>query len=440
MRKAHVRLLSLVLLAVLSYSAVVISTGKPSTPQPLTLYERNIVTAEPSGLKIHARLRVWGYNTETQTYENIWTVEGISYSSVAIGNVDRNDTDREIVAVTRRKIRVGSKSYHEIYFHVYKEGVSGVWKESPGVEDPTYWFSEVTISDLDEDGLNEIVMVTERHLVVYRYNCDTEEFEIVCSWNSSTFAEEHLGAQEELHLQSVTVGDVNSTSSGVEILVSGYVLRRIDSTPVKENKGFVFVFNKDAGLIAWTGVEAYLEDQTLRVGDLDNDGYLEICSTGSVKIGTDEQEYYQSYILVWNRKLELIVKYMVFETTEEPWTHLDVGELNSTYPGEEIALGSADPDLIILYGFSEEENNLVEYKRLELDYYRVTINNVYIADSDGDGSNEVVVSGYGSEETQGTYGRSGRFYLEVFSAALSSEWRRIGGERGEMEVWYAAIG
>ena len=431
MRKAHVILLSLVLLAVLSYSAVVKFTKKPSTPQPLTLYKRNIVTAEPSGLKYNARLRVWGYNADNKTYENIWIVEGISYSSVAIGNVD-SDPDREIVAVTRR-------SYHEIYFHVYKEGVSGVWKESPGVEEPTYWFSEVTISDLDGDGLNEIVMVTERHLVVYRYNCDTKEFEIVYSWNSSTLAEElGLEEQEELHLCSVTVGDVNATSSGVEILVSGYVLRRIDSTPVKENKGFVFVFNKDAELIAWTEVGAYLGDQTLRVGDLDGDGDLEICSTGSVKIVTDEQEYYQSYIFVWSNTLDLIVQYKVFETTEEPWTHLDVGELNLTYPGEEIALGSGNPDLIILYGF--EGNSLVEYGRKVLDYYRVTINNVYIADSDGDGSNEVVVSGYGSEETQGTYGRSGRFYLEVFSAALSSEWRRIGGERGEMEVWYAAIG
>jgi len=411
--KKHVIVLILTAILVISLQPVVAVAGKPDKPPrkpeepkpeipPLKLNDMNIVTAEPDG---DGRLRVWGYTGGDPAYGNIWIAENVHYDSVAIGDVD-NDDEIEIVGTTGYKVTV--------------------WKRSAHVkEDRVFWGNEIIITDVDpsnENG-NEVIMITPHRLVVYTYDGD---FNIMSCNNFP----------EYLSTVSVTVGDLDNDENK-EILVS--VIRPGSD---HENEGYLYVFdyggsNLNLLLNPPIEIDARLNRESLRVGDLNGDGTLEICSTGYRKIG----DLYEAYIFIWNHEgikiLDELLLLLLDRTIAPYWT-LDVGQLDSdSY--DEIALEMRKPNPEIkLYSFTN--NLLEEICTIPIDEPSVIRGNVLIADSDDDGDNEIVV--YGSCRSDRS-SNTGRFYLEVFDYQVdqwASIWDRVGGEYGEFEVWDAAVG
>ncbi len=420
-------IIAFLFVAIMILPVTVVSKKPTPEPEPtLQLNSVNIITAEPNG--DGRRLHVWGY--ADNSYENIWTAESVGYDSVAIGDVD-DDGKREIVAITSSKVTEGrgksGTSWYNVFFDVYKEGESGVWLSSEGVrEDRVFWSNEITIADLDGDSVNEIVMITANWVVVHRFlpgvSPGEGSFEIV--GQRSSFID-----GRSLSLRSVTVANIDGDPFN-EILVSA-------TDRGEENLGYLLIF-QDAGLdeeFIQINMSARLSDQSLRVGNLDGEGYPEIVSTGFRQNG----DLYQPFLFVWkyNGGWGLIVEKSIWpETSNWPWVHAAVGELSPSSPGEEIVLVTSNPDQVILYALASTGDRLDEVWTLTLDYFSVTINNVIVANSDNDEANEIIISGGGRRGRN-----SGTFYLEVFDSDGSREWDLLGGEKREhTEVWNAAVG
>ena len=105
------------------------------------------------------------------------------------------------------------------------------------------------------------------------------------------------------------------------------------------------------------------------------------------------------------------------------------------HPGEEIVFALQHQMLVTLC-YWEGGNTLTTINNATLyDYYFVEIGNVYIADSDGDNKNDVIIIGAGRTDPD-----SGRFYLEIFNENLTRKWYRLGGNPNETDVGNAAIG
>jgi len=426
-----------IILAISIHSAIVLAKGKseepPGKPNPeiplLKLNDKNIVTAEPDG---DGRLRVWGYTSEDPTYENIWTAENVHYDSVAMGDVDNDPDTIEIVGTTGYRVTEGKgksrTTYYKIFFNVYKPDESGVWKTSDHVtEDRVFWGNEIIIADVDptNGNGNEVIMITPHWLAVYTY--DEPAFTIMSSFNFP----------EASATKSVTVGDLDKDGNQ-EIIVS-VIIPGSDH----ENEGYLYIFeydNSNLNLLSdptINDINARLNRGSLCVSDLGGDESLEICSTGYRKIG----DFYEVWIFIWDDAGTIILEELLSEldSTIAPYWTLDVGQLDSdSY--DEIALEIREPNRgIKLYNF-DTTNGLEEICTIPIDDPSVIRGNVLIADSDGDGDNEIVA--YGSARADPS-SHTGRFYLEVFNyqeGVWSSIWSRVEGEYGEFEVWSAAVG
>lgn len=391
-----------------------------SEAPPLQLSDVNIVTAEPDGI---GRLRVWTY--VGNGYDNIWAAECVGYISVAIGDAD-NDGKREIVGSTRREVKEGRGesgiSWYEVFFDAYKEGEGDVWLSSEGVrEDRYHWMHRITIADIDEDRENEVVMITAHSLVVYKFL--ENSFKIVSSRNS--FVEGRT-----LLLRSLVVRDIDGDGVN-EVLVSAH-----DEEMYYE--GYLLMFK---GVMLEPVDVAYVDASLsidLCVGDLDDHGHMEICSTGTRQVG----DRYRVYTFVWKYEgtLELIVEHLAMESSDWMIRSLTVGELRGEYPGEEIIAATLlEPSVSQLTMYSLDSKSidgtliyeLVERKReiLHFDPLRVSINHLYIGDPDADGQDEIIACG-------GNF----NFYLEVLDVNLNSEWQRSVKGGWESDVWYAAVG
>jgi hypothetical protein len=417
---------------VLSLQAIIVVAGKPEKPpekpgEPLPELPEltpttNIVTAEPDG---GGRLRIWAYQGDPQGYANIWTADNVHYDAVAIGDVDDNPDTMELVGTTGYRVTEGSgksrTTYYKMFFDVYHEGISGVWKTSEFVpEDRVYWSNEIVIADVDpaEGNGNEVVLLTPHWLVLYKYNGDT--FAIRSSYSFP----------ENLSAKSVAVGNLD-IDGDLEVVVS--VIRPGSDY---ENEGYLYLFDYDAGLTLRSDpifIDARMEQSSLCVSDLDGDGDLEICSTGYRKPGDSAGN------LLLDQPLSLAL-----DPTMMPYWTLAVGQLDSD-PAEEIVVEIRDPTREIkIYKYTPDNSDNIEEIEV-IDTITITDpsvirGNVHVADSDGDGTHEVIAYGsYRSDRRSNT----GRFYLEVFEndgSGWASVWSRGGGEYGEYEVWDVAVG
>ncbi len=395
--------------------------GKCPAPDPLNLGPVNIVTGEPNG---DGWLRAWEWDAAAREYIPTWRADCRHPDAVAVGNVDTTD-DREIVATSKSKVTEGKGkarvSYYNVFLDVYKDGVAGVWASTPAVrEDRVFWMNEVAIGDVLPDPGNEIVMIKYGWLVIYAYSATDNGFQVAAIL--------HLAA-EGLVPRSLAIANVGEPT-GNEILVTV----RPDGTT---NEGYLRIYSAGIGALALVDAMffgASPADQTLRVGDLDGFGPPEIVTTGYKEVN----DGFSSWLLIWMQVGSAWNLVVDAHVSDQRWTHTGVGDLRPGEGFDEIVVSTMDPDEIILYRFSATNGGygVTEILRRTLDYPVVTVNNVLVADPDGDGDLEVVASGGGS-----TGKGSGSIYLEVLDADLGQEWLLLGGDRDvDGEVWHAAVG
>lgn len=404
--------------------------GKPEPQIPfLNLSNVNIVTAQAGG---PMQLNVWG-NSGEYDYEHIWTAEGIHHPNVAMGDAD-NDGITEIVAPTYRRVGGKGGAYREIFFNVYKDGEEGIWKSSEAFRESSYP-REITIADVGGIPGNEVVMITDNKLVTFKYSNEFGEFGIISKIDLNLSS---IVPGQTLILRSVTAGNIDLYYDD-EIFVSANVKGG--------GQGYVLVFDycpDEPMLINEISIDAGLSLQSLRVGDLDADGFLEICSTGYRKV----DDLYNTFIFIWNAGGESLCDEKIFGNFELPHLiFLDVGDIGEGN-GDEILVGSCNVP-ISLFGWDETGLAFIRDVTPEDIHpgYRMGINNVNIADAGGGPEKEIIVCGLGRAFSDSN--RKGKppktvndFYLEVFDANLDSLWSRVGGDsdKDEYEVWYAAIG
>jgi len=445
--------------------------SRPPAPT-LTLSARNIVvtqeeyTNDPCG---GGRLHVWSFNNGE--YENTWTAKTFKFSNIALGDVD-GDAKREIVALGHCKmteIKQGDViEYYKYFICVYKEdhqvaqNEMGIWKTTyydalknnireAGYYHPQYsWCREIALADVDGDDINEIIVMTGHWLTIYEYDPNAVDRN-----NDSLGALKKIAevrptfSKKPVRLKSVTVRDVDG-KTGKEIIVTANrerIVKYISGvySSYIENDGYVFFYKFNDGTLELSSclpIKAFLTDQSLRSGDLDNDGTQELCTTGFKKAG----DMYQGYIFLWDytSQWELqeipvgVPENIMIEEGFETYTprnHLEIGELNTEHSGEEIVLALQHQMLVTLF-YWEGGTKLTTINNATLyDYYFVEIENVYIADTDGDEKNEIVVTGAGRSGPE-----SGRFYLEIFDENLTRKWYRLGGNPRETDIASAAIG
>lgn len=413
--------------------------GKVKPAPELLLFEPpNIVTTESNAL------RVWNCALGPSDSMNpIWSTKIPGYNSVAVGDVD-GDNLKEIVVPEIKEIRKKGGNApcagpFKIFLNVYKEGQSDIWESTEGygkglgggyVEDPAR-FAEVVIDDVDQDGVDEVILRTANYLAIFKYIAGKLQ---IASWINVS----DLKLDIKAIFYAVTTGDIPKDSGGYE---DKEIIVFVKEWTENFDEGWIFIFDKD--LTSWDEIIAIPSirgGESLRVADLDGDTSPEICLTGSREsLDTGWQPYvfvWDFYINAWNPSEVYIPNWDINATNTTPYVGLDVGELygNSTN-GEEIVVYSNLPNTsdyqLIIYKYDHTNGIFMPSCPVQVQAH---ISNVEIGDvvNDNSGRNEIIAAG------RAKLGAQGVFYLEVFGSSLDSLWQRV-GERKEGMVFDTAI-
>jgi len=417
-------------LFILLFFGITISpTQAKDKPKPissrLTLKASNIVTYE----LYKNRIRVWGNDGDGEGYSNIWTAEEVNYRSIAIGDID-GDGQEEIVGlgVCERVYGKGKnrEKEYEIFINVYKEGQQGIWmttysdNENIIIEEKDTSYYEIVLNDIDGDNLNEIILMTRTYLTIYKYDNDTGILKKIASRQLSKDIpfDKDVGS---FGLKSVTAGDIDRDGQK-EIIAAGDLI----ST---ENKGCIFICNlpdsdTELNLKNTIYVEYNFSKNSLRAGDLDRDGYMELCASVYNMSGSYPNYNYASYLLIWDYVQEAFAcEELELEDDEPylPWNPLDVGNLDNDPTRDEIALVVGHSKQLLIYNW--ETSGFSNLYTIDLNPL-TTIVDIAIGDSNSDGNNDINIAG-NIYETIKRIRSSWIFYLAVYDVYREQLWEQV---------------
>ncbi len=442
MKKLHILKLILVL-SILAFALVFVGInlaqaggkGKPPKPEPeeqaLVLNTKNIISV---GRGRKAELKVWG-NVSENDYQQIWSYK-ISHSAVAIGDVDNDPATREIVVPHGAKITEGKGKnavpYNRIHLRVYKEGVQGCWRSTYAVENGSVTQSslmalyDITIADVDGSPGNEIIIISREWLLIYQYDPDLADFQIIGSIHKSDLEPTlFLNSDRILKFQCVAAEDIDGDSKD-EIILSAYVS---DENGAVDNLGYLMTFQySDLGHPNVREVDARFSGGSLCTGDVNDDESYEICSPVYRK---ESDGLYYGYIYVWDKTLSLIKQIWTGSSyTSTPSLKMDVGNVDEVAPGEEIVYATRFPEeKIVVYNFlSEAFDSFV----LQDD---ISIFELNVTDYGNDGEEKIIGTGRI---------RSRNLLYHVvfgFGTGFQKEWEYIGDTPDEeIRTWDVAVG
>ncbi len=413
-----------------------IGTHDPGVPQstgPLTLQEGDIVSTEFS---LSGTLRVWRKDT-VNSYKEVWKIHPVRHASVAVADIDGDGRDEIIgTAICRELEPKGDRteSSYRFFLNVYKDGVKDWWKTTffskadCVYEGSNFEVAEITCGDVDGLPGNEIIIITKRNLAVFGYDPGLDEIKLMRSRDS-------FFDDKELFLKSVALVNVDADPAK-EIIVTADEWKDQGAVP---NKGWLMMFKVEDSwlvLIESIPVDANLAYQSLRAGDIIKGEGMEIVTPGY----RNNQGKFNSFILVYGVNGERLADRKLFELDHSPqrYVHLDVGNL-AEHEGEEILVGHHAFDELVYYYW--DGSDLVEGSRYPLgnNQYVVSLTNILINDTTKapDQFSEVILCGAGETDDQ-----AGRMFLELlgFHRGFFPKWRRVGGEQGDIEVSYVAVG
>jgi len=407
-----------------------LAQGVPQSTGPLVMKDSDIITTEFAG---NGRIRIWRKD-RANSYQEVWRIEPLRHTSLAVGNIDE-EADNEIVAPNLCRVteKRGERevSRFKFFINVYKQGEKNTWRstyesdEDCVFEDKDFLISEVAIGNVDGEPGNEIVLITQNCLAIFKYDPKEDRLKLVRSRYS-------LLEGRSLFIKSVVVENIDDDEIDEIIIAADHWT----GTGMVVNKGYIFLLKVQDDwprIYRTIGTGANLSYQSLRIGDVIPGGGKEIISPGYRK----ESDVWNTFILGWNSSGEKVIDRPVYDfgQLQSRMVHLDVGDLDGN-PGDEVIIGHHAPDELIAYFWNGSD--LIEGTRYPLDA-KVALSNVYIVNSKdkSDALSEVIVCG--------GYGRAsdpaGNFYLEIlgFNDGFFSKWKRTGGEKGELNVSYAAL-
>ncbi|MFC2160961.1 hypothetical protein ACFLRX_04845 [Acidobacteriota bacterium] len=406
-------------------------SGVPQSTGPLEMRDDDIITAEDGPF---GKVRVWRKD-RTNSYKEVWRIETVWHTALAVGNIDDNP-DLEIIA-PNNCIFVEQKGDKEItsrkyFINIYKQGEKNTWKgtfssnEDCIFETPRFRNAEVAIGNVDDEPGNEIILITQTYLAIFKYDTEEEKLKLVRSRDT-------ILGDTPLFIKSVVVENIDDDPAE-EIIVAA---DQWTGTGMVVNKGYIFILKMQDDwptLIRTISSDANLSYQSLRIGDVIPGGRKEILSPGYRK----ESDLWNTHILGWDSKGNKVIDRPVYSSghIRSRIIHLDVGNLDGIQ-GDEVILGHHAPDELICYFW--DGDNLTEGSSFPLDL-KVALTNVYITKprKTSDTPGEVILCGAYAKQSDD----DGRFYLEVlgYNEEFFSKWKHSGGDYTESFVSYAAMG
>lgn len=412
---------SLALCLLLFVAIQLVEAKKPKPPEELLqLNTKNIVTTTPIG----EIMRVWGSLWPEPGYENIWTKEGERYKAVALGDID-GIGGRELYAASVNYVR---RRGYRIVVDVYEENLAGIQLSSPEVWDRSFVNCELILADVTGDSNNEIILSTDHNLVVFGYDKPGHIIQLAYKDNI-----DDIFSDQNYWIYSIAVANVVDTDPAGEILLG--------VNPVGYDAGYLFIYNlvgNSLEKISRFDCSSGMRIWSLAAGVDGSDRSLKICASAFSYQNPPERSC-QNYLLIWDLGgLELSIP--IGDPTSSRF-RLDVGDVLED-SGDEIVLIRNDfqPNKLEIYTLSGGKTSW----EAQASSSEGSFSNVYIADSDGDGSKEIVCIGAAPQRLgkKGKGAISGSYYyIEVFGINSTSEWMVIGGEPRRHEApWDAAIG
>jgi hypothetical protein len=404
------------------------ANGVPQSTGTFEVSPVDLVETEFAG---SGRLRVWRSRNSADPFE-AWRIEPVRHTTFAMGNLDE-DANIELAAPghCREYEKPGDLATSKIRFFInaYKYGFKDWWKTT--FYDPTqcviekdnYEFTETVIADVDNVPGNEVVLLTAHALSIFKFDEKTGEMRLACT--RKTFID-----NVNTLMRSVVVADIDGDGLS-EIVATAHEGEEGAESP---GKGWLFVLRWQDGGPAVSRVEALpgmTSARALKIGDVVPGGPKEaVLAIYRVVKGVK-----YGYVVGWTFDGGFIFEKLIDEVGEGQYggIFLAVGNL-SAGPGDEVLVGRNNPNEII--SFFWRDNGLVQGPKIGFDA-NARINNVQIGPSRRkDYYSSVLVNGMGEQE-----GRQGKFFLELlnFSDGFFPEWIRLGGEKEDLRVSYAAF-
>jgi hypothetical protein len=148
---------------------------------------------------------------------------------------------------------------------------------------------------------------------------------------------------------------------------------------------------------------------------------------------------YRAYLLGWTADGDKFIDMPLPDSESEDPVFAPLGIGDFAFDAGDDILVAVKPGKLDFYSW--RENALIHRGSFEVGPPGAVVNSINIGDSDGDRHQEIVLGG--ANLANGP--QSGRFYLEVLGYSdskneFTSLWKRVGGDKGETEVWSAKIG
>lgn len=462
---------AILLLTLLTTSVTVWYTHFTAPPPITPMRQANLATTEFGG-----HLRVWNYIASSDEYSNTWSTENNAYLAATFGDL-MNDGSTELLAIAIQESPDQPSQW--ITFDVYAPSGSSQWRQIGSSTDLAGIDVEqhpqnvaLFIEDVDGQPGNEVILMTPYYIRLYQYSIASASFNLITSKETAAFVD---GLQ--VYFESMDIGDVDADGQN-EIVLS---LNTLDV----ENHAYIVIchdaaltdymlFTVDADLGTQGTLTLSNHARSLRLGDLDGDGDLEICSAGhrvervprtsiggldegtggfiSVDIDVEPYtwprvrpgNYYQNILFIWDHKGRLLLEQHFGETFNYyEMIHLAIGDLDSDSSRDELALAASTfmPSRVYIYALAEGQLQKLWHSWIRRSSSsRIIFYSLSIADANGDERNEIIVSGRYQSPVEVFSADIGTFYLEILDSSGESRWYRLGGATDEREVWYTTIG
>jgi hypothetical protein len=384
------------------------------------------------------------WQLEQDSIKKMWSLNTPYYRELLTEDID-GDGKKEIIALgssflSEQNLGYGMYCKNKYFLDIYKESFQVrpsdqiAWlstfqdsmKNNIVEEEDDPMTNGIFVTDLDGDGVREIVYATSHWIGVYKYIQETKKGGPNGHLDKILAFQPNL-SHEKLHIKAISILEEQEdkiivVSANVEIFIKG----RKTMGP-----GYVLMYKyaKDKNkliLITNIRIDAILAS-FLKVANLDEEASLEIIAVGYKK----EEDAYDNFLYI-------------LKNTKPNWTRYEYPIGHRSYIGPSIVIGvgkmnaKADKNEIVVLergimqiDIYEWENTLIGRlsKNLAEDSFYASASQIIIANIDNDEDNEIILAGKGTINPD-----NGDMFLGIYDQKLRNKWRVIGGGKEEMRV------